>query len=89
MSCAYQSSLPEKLTKFAHPGALEVFHNVVLKYAPKRIHFSYKTMLARLRLAVLDHNSKIKQELTQTKNKSRRIKTVQEGVVLTKEGMDH
>ena len=57
----------KKLTKFAHTGALEVFNNVFLKYAPKRIHFSYKTMLARLRLAVLDQNSNIKQELTQTK----------------------
>ena len=32
----------QKLTDFCHTGYLEVFHNVLLKYAPKRQHFSYE-----------------------------------------------
>lgn len=46
----------EHIADFMHTGALEVFHNVVLKYAPKRLHFDYPQMIARLRLAALDHN---------------------------------
>ena len=46
----------EKLTEFRHTGALEVFHSLMLKYVPKRKHFSYRGMLARTQLAALDHN---------------------------------
>ncbi|KAJ8050065.1 hypothetical protein HOLleu_03116 [Holothuria leucospilota] len=42
--------------EFMHTGALEVFHNVVLKYAPKRLEFNFAQMDARLKLAALDHN---------------------------------
>ena len=31
-------------------------HSKILKYCPKRQHFSYKGMIARTQLAVLDHN---------------------------------
>jgi hypothetical protein len=37
-------------------GMLEVFHSVLLKYAPKRQEFDYPQMTTRLQLAALDHN---------------------------------
>jgi hypothetical protein len=45
-----------KLTEFHHTGNLEVFHSLLLKYVPKRTHFSYNGMLARTQLAVIDNN---------------------------------
>ena len=45
-----------QLTKFCHTGNLEVFHNVMLKYVPKRVSFSYEGMVARSMLAALDNN---------------------------------
>ena len=44
------------VTEFHHTGNLEVFHSSLLKYAPKREHFSYSGMVARTQLAILDHN---------------------------------
>ena len=38
---------------------LEVFHSMLLKYAPKRQEFSYQQMQARLQLAALDHNRNV------------------------------
>ncbi len=38
------------------PGQLEVFHNALLKYCPKHIHFEYAAMQARTMLAIMDHN---------------------------------
>ena len=46
----------EKLPEFHHTGALEVFHSLMLKYLPKRKHFTYSGVLARTQLAALDHN---------------------------------
>ncbi|XP_063969971.1 uncharacterized protein LOC129284132 [Lytechinus pictus] len=46
----------KQLSKACHTGELEVFHNLYLKYCPKRQHFFYPAMLARTQLAVLDHN---------------------------------
>ncbi len=37
-------------------GSLEVHNSVRLKYCPKRCHFSYKGMVVRNMLAVMDHN---------------------------------
>lgn len=37
-------------------GALEVFHNALLKYAPKRQCFSNESMKQRTNLAILQHN---------------------------------
>lgn len=51
-----------KLTEFHHTGSLEVFHSLLLKYAPKRLHFSYQGMVARTQLAVIDHNSNVKRQ---------------------------
>lgn len=37
-------------------GQLEVFHNALLKYCPKRLHFEYQSMQARTMLAIMDNN---------------------------------
>ena len=37
-------------------GNLKVFHSVVNKYCPKRLHFTLEGMIARTQLAVLDYN---------------------------------
>ena len=47
----------ENLTEFHHTGELEVYHSLLLKYVSKRLHYSYKGMVARTQLAVIDHNS--------------------------------
>ena len=46
-----------KVTEFCHTGHLEVYHSLMLKYCPKRQHFSHKWMLARTQLTALDHNA--------------------------------
>ena len=46
-----------KLSDFHHTGGLEVFHALLLKYAPKRTHFSYNGMTARTQLAIIDHSN--------------------------------
>ena len=51
-----------KLTEFCHTGELEVYHSLLLKYCPKREHFSFKGMVARTELAALDHNSNVNRE---------------------------
>lgn len=57
-----------KLSKFCHTGNLEVYHSLVLKYAPKRNHFHYPAMRARLQLAALDHNHNVDRALATDKN---------------------
>ncbi|XP_050399974.1 uncharacterized protein LOC126817165 [Patella vulgata] len=47
----------EKLTLACHTGDLEVYHSMMLKYCPKRQHFSFEGMVARTQLAALDHNN--------------------------------
>ena len=47
----------EYLTQFKHTGNLEVYHSVINKYSPKRLHFSLYGMIARTQLAVMDFNS--------------------------------
>ncbi|XP_056128559.1 uncharacterized protein LOC130106453 [Rhinichthys klamathensis goyatoka] len=46
----------QQMTLFKHTGQLEVFHNALLKYCPKRLHFQYPSMKARTMLAIMDHN---------------------------------
>ena len=46
-----------KLTLCCHTGSLEVFHSVQTNYVPKRQHFSYEGMVARIELAALNHNA--------------------------------
>ncbi|XP_035665525.1 uncharacterized protein LOC118408774 [Branchiostoma floridae] len=48
-----------KMALFKHTGEIEVYHNVVLKYATKRIPYQYPGMKARLQLSVIDHNENI------------------------------
>ena len=55
------------LTGFQHTGALEVFHSLLLKYCPKRQHFSYIGMQARIELAILDHNYNTNRKQATTK----------------------
>ncbi|XP_076128018.1 uncharacterized protein LOC143109247 [Alosa pseudoharengus] len=45
-----------QMALFKHTGSLEAFHNVTLKYAPKRLHFTYDSMRARTELAIMDYN---------------------------------
>ena len=47
------------LSRFTPTGALEVYHALIKKYAPKRQHFAHPQMLARTELAALDHNSNV------------------------------
>ena len=49
----------QQLTRFCHTGTLENFHSVLLKWCPKRIHFSYEGMRARSQLACLSHNENV------------------------------
>ena len=45
------------LANFCHTGALEAYHSLILKYAPKRTEFDFNAMEGRLQLAALDHNA--------------------------------
>lgn len=49
-------SIVKHFLLFYFSGQLEVFHNALLKYCPKRLHFQYPSMKARTMLAVMDHN---------------------------------
>lgn len=44
---------------FVHTGRLESYHNVRLKYMPKRIHLKYSGMHMRSIIAILDHYSNV------------------------------
>ena len=46
------------VTMFCHTGEMEVhvYHSLLLKYVPKRQHFSYEGMVCRTQLAAIDHN---------------------------------
>ena len=56
-----------KCTDCCQTGPLESYHNLVLAYAPKRIHFQYLGMHARLQLAALDHNFNVDRSLATDK----------------------
>lgn len=60
----------EKIIEFHHTGNLEVYHSHLLKYLPKRKHFSYQGMVGRTQLTILDHNSNCdRQQATVRKGK--------------------
>ena len=44
---------------YIYTGSLEVYHQVMLKYAEKRLDFSYDSMRARTHLAIVDHNCNV------------------------------
>ena len=60
--------------KFKHTGNLEVFHSVLLKYCPKRLHFSHIGMVARTQLAVMHFNGTINSKQALTKDNVPRYK---------------
>lgn len=66
-----------QLTLFCHTGSLESYHAMLLKYCPKREHFSYKGMKARLELASLDHNMNLGRGQATTASGVNRYKMVQ------------
>lgn len=52
-----------KQTKnYVHTKRLESYHNLRLKYVPKRVHFSYKTTYIKSIIAIIDHNSNLNKE---------------------------
>lgn len=65
----------ENMTQFCHTGELESFHNMLLKYCPKRLGFTYEGMLARTQLAILDHNNNTGREQAKTKQGEPRFNT--------------
>ena len=59
---------------FKHTGNIEVYHSLLLKYWPKRLHFSPHGMIARTQVAVLHFNSIINAEQACTKDRTPRFK---------------
>ena len=55
---------------FKHTGDIEVYHSLLIKYCPKRLHFSHHGMIARSQLAVLYFNSIVNAEQAYTKDKT-------------------
>ena len=51
-----------------HTGNIEVYHSLLLKYCPKRLHFSHHGMITRSQLAVLHFNSIFSTEQAYTKD---------------------
>ena len=64
----------QQMTQFCHTGNLEVFHSMMLKYSPKRQHFSHSGMIARTRLAVLDNNENANRNQSTTSAGNERYK---------------
>ena len=69
-----QTSFEEFAVEFSHTGNLEVFHLLLLKYCPKRLHFSFYGMIARTQLAILHFNQAMKAGHAITKNNIPRYK---------------
>jgi len=46
-------------TNFVHIGRLESYHNLQLKYMPKRNLLKYKGMYMIIIIAILDHNNNV------------------------------
>ena len=70
------------LTDFNHTGNLEVYHALLNKFCPKRLHFSMYGMIARTQLAVLDHNCGT--NVGQAKTKDNKLKFKQSYSKVTK-----
>ncbi|XP_016432068.1 uncharacterized protein LOC107758771 [Sinocyclocheilus rhinocerous] len=65
-----------QMALFKHTGKLEVFHSLLLKYCPKRIHFHYTSMLARTQVAVLEHNENVHRQQARTNTGTPRFSVV-------------
>ena len=66
----------EKLTRAVHTGNLESYHSLINKYCPKRQHFSFKGMLIRTELAILDLNNNLSRQQATTKEGVPRFSSV-------------
>ena len=64
------------LVEFRHTGSLEVYHSLITKYCPKRLHFKLASMIARSELAALDHNNGLSRGQACTKDGKLRYNTV-------------
>ena len=64
------------VTMFCHTGQLEVYHSMLLKYAPKRQHFSYAGMVCRTQLAAIDHNYHLGRKQATTHSGEKRYNVV-------------
>ena len=62
----------QKLSLFCHTGNLENFNGFMTKYCPKRNAFSHEGMVARSRLAALDHNFNVGRDQAVVREESRR-----------------
>uniref|UniRef100_A0A1X7U564 THAP-type domain-containing protein n=1 Tax=Amphimedon queenslandica TaxID=400682 RepID=A0A1X7U564_AMPQE len=62
----------KKLSPLHQTSAIEAFHSVIIQFAPKSRTFSFKGMLARLRLAALHCNENGNKEQSKTKARTRR-----------------
>lgn len=62
----------KQLNKFHHTGELESYHALMLKYIPKRIHYSMEGMNARTKLAVMDHNHNVNRAQAKIKKGKRK-----------------
>ena len=60
--------------EFCHTGQLEVYHPVINRFFPKRLHFSWNGMTATTRRAILDHNSGKDSDYVKTKDGQERFK---------------
>lgn len=52
---------------FVHTGRLESYHNIRLKYMPKRIHQKFNVMFLRTIIAIFYHNYNINKTLVRDK----------------------
>lgn len=66
----------QRLTEAMHTGPLENFHSLLLKYCPKRQHFSFDGMIARTQLAILDHNTNVNRNQAKDANGNLRYRVV-------------
>ena len=64
------------LSKFCHMENLGVFHSVLNKYCPKRLHFMLEGLIERTHLAVLDYNCGSSNTQATTKEGNQRYKEI-------------
>ena len=64
------------LSKYFHTGNLGVFHSVLNKYCPKRLHFMLEGLIERTHLAVLDYNCGSSNTQATTKEGKQRYKEI-------------
>ncbi|KAM8923997.1 uncharacterized protein RCH25_008749 [Pelodytes ibericus] len=51
----------QQIAEYCHVENIQDFQNLVLKYRPKRVHFSKESITARMKLAILSHNANVDQ----------------------------